>query len=855
MNEPARYDFFISYSSHDQAWAEWIAWQLESNGYTVVFQKWDFLPGMDWAHKMNQVMQQAKRVVPVLSPAYLKSQFGEVEWTAYWRGDPKGDLRLVVPVRVADVAPPDLLKGRIYIDLFPLKDAALAKAELLHGIGSLDSAGARGDKPLQEPGFPPQLSSEAHAARPAEEPRYPSKLPKIWNVQARNPQFVGRRTQIEDLRAGFGEVAADGMRIQAVFGQPGVGTTQVALEYAHRYASHYDLVWWIAAETAAAIPAQFAKLAQELELSRDGVPAEPSADQQAIVDAMLGHLRLRKGGWLLVFDHATDPDSLASYLPTTGGGHVLITSRNPNWRQRVALPLRVDVFAPEEATLFLLQQPGNTDEERAKELAEELGYLPLALEQAAAYMTGSSKPMEDYLRLFRQRRDELLALGDPNDNGPRTVDATMRLVIEQLAAERQRQPAADHDEKLQPWSIVLAGSPSLNLLTWCAFMAPGKIPLDVLTRSGQSDLMPADLHRMAQDEIEVDRNIAILYRSSLIARSDGGLEVHRLVQAVIRAHLSAADRQRWAELTIRLLLEAFPSSIDDFAAPARWPRCEQLLPHIFAATTHAEAGKVAAPETGQLLMHLGSYLQHRGEFADARHLFESALRLAEQAYEPRHIRVAHVLNALGYVLRALELPADARAAHERALGIINTSEPLDNKEVGRTLNNLGRVLFDQRDFAGAGPTLDQALIVNEAAFGRDHPEVASTLNNIGRLSYTEGDFVSARTAHERALVIKEKAPAFGPDHPSVAVTLGCLGRTLLALRDPEGARRALERALQIQESVLGENHPDLEVTLDDLASVRDAMGDPTGAESARQRARNISQALLAGRRRPRRSME
>jgi hypothetical protein len=292
-------------------------------------------------------------------------------------------------------------------------------------------------------------------SRRAQEPRYPINAPLIWNLSHRNPQFVGRRTQIEALRASFGESVTDAVQIQAVFGQPGVGTTQVALEYGHRYASRYDLVWWIPAETAAAIPATFAKLATRLQLLPGaGARAEPSADQQAIVDAVLDHLG-RRAGWLLIFDHATDPNTLAPYLPTTGGGHVLITSRDPNWHQRVGSPLRIDVLALEEATLFLLRRTGSADAKSATELAEELGSLPLALEQAAAYMTGSSKPMSDYLRLFLQRGDELLKRGTPNDY-PRTVDATMQLVTEQLAGS----PAA------------------LTLLTWCAFMAPEKDPTE-----------------------------------------------------------------------------------------------------------------------------------------------------------------------------------------------------------------------------------------------------------------------------------------------------------------------------------------------------------------------------------------
>lgn len=820
MNQPIKYDFFISYTSHDQAWAEWIAWQLEADGYRVILQAWDFRPGSDFIHQMDQAIQQAGRLVAVLSPAYLQSKFVEAEWRPFFAADPTGEKGLLVLVRVANVAPPALLTTRVYIDLTTQEDAALAKAALLEGIrpGPV--------KPVQEPTYPLSVTD---LPRRTQEPRYPSVSPAIWNLSHRNPHFTGRRNQLEALRASLAESTTNSVQTQVVFGQPGVGKTQLTLEYGHRYASDYDLVWWIPAETAAAIPAVFADLAAKLQvLPGAGARAEQLADQQAIVDAVLDDLSHRTA-WLLIFDHATDLDTLAPYLPTTGCGQVLITSRNPNWHQRVKSPLKVDILAQEEAAQFLLRRTGSTDEKGATELAEELGSLPLALEQAGAYMSRSSKPMSDYLGLFRRRRDELLKRGDPDGL---TVDATVVLATDQIGS-----PAA------------------LGLLTWCAFMAPEKIPLYVLTESKERDLLPVEMRSMAQDEIELDENIAILYGSSLIARGDGVLDLHRLVQTVIRSHLPAAAYQAWADLTIRLLLESFPSSIDDLAAPSRWPRCEQLLSHIFVAAKHAEQAKVAMAETAELLMHLGSYLQHRGEYAEARNLFEEALSLAEAAHGRNDIRVAHVLNALGYVLRAQEDPAAAQAAHERALRIIKATLPPDDAEVGRTLNSLGRALYDQKDFPGARVNLERALVINEAAFGRDDPEVASTLNNLGRLFYEQGDLEKARTSHERALAIKEAAPAFGPDHPSVAVTLQCLGTVLLAQHDLDAARIALERARKLQETVLNEDHPDLQVTLELLVRVLEMMGDPKGGDIARERTQSISQARLGGRRRFRRSID
>jgi TIR domain len=156
-------DFFVSYTSADRAWAEWIAWQLEAEGYTVVVQAWDFAAGRDWAHEMRQATATAERVVAVLSAAYMRSAHGEAEWRAFYAKDPSGERGLLLPVRVDKVDPPGLLKTRIYVDLVD-QDAASAKAALLAA-----ARGARG-KPAAEPEFP---GSPRPATSATEAPRFP----------------------------------------------------------------------------------------------------------------------------------------------------------------------------------------------------------------------------------------------------------------------------------------------------------------------------------------------------------------------------------------------------------------------------------------------------------------------------------------------------------------------------------------------------------------------------------------------------------------------------------------------------------------------------------------------------------
>jgi hypothetical protein len=149
-------DFFVSYTSTDRAWAEWIAWQLEAEGYQVIVQAWDFTPGNDWTHEMQHATATAGRVVAVLSAAYLRSAHAEAEWRTFYAQDPSGERALLLPVRVDKVDPPGLLKTRIYVDLVD-QDAASAKSALLAA-----ARGARG-KPTAEPEF---LATDVQPAAP-----------------------------------------------------------------------------------------------------------------------------------------------------------------------------------------------------------------------------------------------------------------------------------------------------------------------------------------------------------------------------------------------------------------------------------------------------------------------------------------------------------------------------------------------------------------------------------------------------------------------------------------------------------------------------------------------------------------
>jgi hypothetical protein len=292
-------DFFISYTQVNRPWAEWIAVQLEAAGYSTVLQDWDFRPGSDFLHEMQQATSTAARTIAVLSPAYFGSAFGEAEWRAAFVKDPTGELGLLVPVRVQECAPPGLLASRVYVDLVDT-DEASAKRLLLDGV---DRSGAR---PTSAP-FPGAVRRTK---------RFPGQGPEVSNLPARNRNFSGRGELLEELHASLqAEAAAAVVPTGAVHGLGGVGKTQLALEFAHRFATDYDLVWWVPAEQPTSASAALAALAGRL-----GV--EELADQTKMVEGLFDLLRQRDR-WLLVYDNAERPEQLAGLLPPGGGGQVL----------------------------------------------------------------------------------------------------------------------------------------------------------------------------------------------------------------------------------------------------------------------------------------------------------------------------------------------------------------------------------------------------------------------------------------------------------------------------------------------------------------------------------------------------
>jgi tetratricopeptide (TPR) repeat protein len=633
---------------------------------------------------------------------------------------------------------------------------------------------------------------------------YPPPEFPLDNLPPANPNFTGRAALLDAIHSAFHNQNSAIAITQAIAGLGGVGKTQLALAYAQAHRDEYDLIWQMRADDPAALDGDLRALGMVLNL-----PVQ-TADAPTARQMVLSRLNGADWRWLLLYDNADQMDarSLRPYLPG-GRGHVLITSRRRDW-SGTAPVLVVNVFTPQEAEDFLLARSahfsapkptevGTTNEgttnEEIRLLAEELGYLPLALEQAAAFMIKRQKDAAQYLALYRERRQEVWARETRPDDYHATVTTTWEMAFEYA---RQTPGAAD-------------------LLNLCCFLAPDDIPLAMITAHAAA--LPEELAAVAGDEMALDDALAALQAYSLVTRTGAMLAMHRLVQTVARDRMGEEQGRIWAEAAIKLVLVTW--SFDQNKVNT-WAISNQLLPHLVTTADLATMLNIETSNTANLNGHINVYLNFLGDYNRAILFAERTLSTREKILGSDHPDIALSLNNLGILFQKMGNLLEAKLCFERALVIReNTLEP-DHPHTALSLNNLGGILQEMGDHVAARLHYERALAINEKILGPDNPKTASILNNLGHLLQKMGDVTAALPYFERALTINEKT--LGPDHPNTAPSLNNLGMLLKAIGKLTEAKPFLERALAINEKTLGPDHPDTANSLDNLGYLLSTMG-------------------------------
>ena len=603
------------------------------------------------------------------------------------------------------------------------------------------------------------------------------------------PLLAGREDLLAELDTRLTGGDDPAPRKVALCGLGGAGKTSLALAYAHRHLTEVGVAWQFPAEDATVLAAGFAELAAQL-------GARGLADIQDPVASVHAVLARFATPWLLIFDNAADMASMAAFLPPAGPGRVLITSQNPTW---LGHPLDVPMLDRDVAAAFLVNRTGDQDRQAARDLADELGGLPLALEQAVAYIHATGSTLARYLALFQQRRAELLARGEPTGY-TKTVASTWALAFDRL---QQTAPGA------------------VGLLRLLAFYKPEAIPLPLLLqpRPGLAECLGEEvapvLVPLLEDQLAAGDTISALRVYSMVTPAAGGsVSVHRLVQAITEDQMPAELAAEWRQAAAALIVAALP---DDTASPGSWPVFSALLPHAYAALTDNSAG----------MAQIANYLAFSGSYAAARDLQRQVLDARERLLGQEH---PDTLTTRHNLARWTGQAGDPAAARDLYAELLPVRERVLGPEHRHTLANrhsLASSTGEAGDPAAARDLFAELLPVVERVLGPEHRHTLTTRGNLARWTGQAGDPAAARDLYAELLPVRERV--LGPEHPDTLTTRHNLAGWTGEAGDPAAARDLFAELLPVVERVLGPEHPDTLTVRVNLVGSTGEAGDPAAA--------------------------
>jgi hypothetical protein len=578
-----------------------------------------------------------------------------------------------------------------------------------------------------------------------------------WNLDPRNPQFTGRD--------GFLQKISDVLNgrqagvIEALNGMGGVGKTQTALEYAHRHAQEYDVVWWFNCERPDLLGGQFATLSAALGLT------EVDSDQ-ATATAMLKTWLHNRGRWLLVFDNAESPESIRSWLPS-GPGHVLITSRHPHWGE-IGHSVVIDLLARNESIELLQRHNGGLRVDEAEQMAKALDDLPLALVQAASFSQATGTKASEYIELLASHTREILDSGR-SATYPIGLATALEVSIERLDR---------------------ADSNALGVLRLCAFLAPEVIPIDMLSADPDGALDTAEA-------VARRRVIARLLEFALIRRLNEGLYIHRLVRQFVQDSTPAEDIPDVAKSVQNLLARYRPG---DPADPNTWQTWEIMTPHVLHATAAGKTTELfrsTVCDTAYFLIEKGRSRLVETWFDRLVAAWTVELGADDHDTLRANLQRAHALRNCGHLDQARRLNEHVYARRRALLG------PDDSRTLS-SANNLAKDFLAMELPERAYELLLDTYLRKCRLLGADD---IVTMNSAHNLATALRDMGSA----EEALVLDReildrRMRLLGTDHHHTLYSQDNVGRDLMALGRAREAVDHLSAAFDGRTAALGESH-------------------------------------------------
>jgi hypothetical protein len=605
-------------------------------------------------------------------------------------------------------------------------------------------------------------------------PRHLRTFPPVWNVPSRSATFTGRDDLLDRLHEQLLGSGSATVQPVAFHGLGGVGKTAVALEYAHRYMTDYDLVWWMPAEQPELINPAFAQLAQPLGISgTDSIPATAHAVREAL---RLGRPYDR---WLLVFDNADTPAQIKDFFPG-GPGHVLVTTRNPQW-SAVSEPLEIGVFARTESVALLRRRVPGLPDDDATQLADLLGDLPLAIDQAGAWLAETGMTAAEYVPLLQREFAETAGVSGPHGY-PSTVAATWRLSFGRL---RERSPGA------------------ARLLELCACFSPDPISLTLLYGDQTiASLLPYDPRLMERSVLAVLIRDLTRFSLARIDRGGNSIEVHRLIQAAIRGQMPSASYVNDAMHEVHRLLVGGRPRLGGTDDPENWPRYDLIWPHLGAS----QAADCDSEDTRQLLIDRVRYLWKRGEYAAALTVGQEVDELWQRKIGADHRQTLRLRSQVANVLRSQGRFRDAYALDREVLDKQRALLGEGHLDTLATAAGTGGDLRGLGDFGAAADLDEDSYQRLRSVAGADAPATLSAGNNLAIDHRLAGSFMRSRDLDVETLAGRQRV--LGPEHPYTIHSMAMLGRDLRELGDYAESVALLRDSRARFADVLGEDFVD-----------------------------------------------
>ena len=624
-----------------------------------------------------------------------------------------------------------------------------------------------------------------------------------------NPLFTGREDELRQLARDL-LYAPAGAPVVIATGIGGIGKTQLAAEFTHRYGRYFaGGVQWVSLADGdpAAVAREVAECGLRLGLWPEAEDGQLSLDEK---------VRRTRRAWarpqprLIVFDNcdgaaAADGrpagdarDLLDEWRPEPGGARLLVTSRSDDWPAGFAARAVPTLPRPESRALLReylerAEPPRREDDAALDAVAAELGDLPLALTLAGSYLAAyPAISVAAYLAELRAPgwldHPSLRGQGRPERWTKHDLDVarTFRVSLDRLQPDESATDAA-----------------ARRLLAGAACLVPGEpFPRELLL--GMLD-ESVDPHR-PEDALRRLLALGLLERAG-----EGRLRLHRLLAAFTAGAL--AEEMDAARTETERAVMALASQQDVKKDPRPLRQWFTHFRHVVDVAFDREDERAA-----NLCGWLDFCLSNSGDLVGALPYSRRALAIRERVLGPEHPDTAQSLNNLGYLLGSQGDLAGARPYYERALAIWERVLGPEHPDTALALNNLGYLLKAQGDLAGARPYYERALAIRERVLGPEHHDTATSLNNLGGLLQAQGDLAGARPYYERALAVWEHA--LGPDHPSTAISYVNVGLLLVKLGEVERGRALLEQAERVFLAKLGSDHSYTRIARDHLAALR-----------------------------------